>query len=471
MIGGNTQLDIGLPATVPIAAFIADVVALIDSRDPDPAETDDDAPLNPRYFTLARIGQEGIAPSRTLTEAQVYEGELLMLREVSAKEAPVLFDDVIDAVARLTAADLRSWSGSGARWTGLAVSVVAVLAALIVLSRMRFGGDGPLVPSLLAGFGAAAFIAGAVARRRYGDEGAAVWLALEGVLLLSGGVGLFVPDRLGGPHLLLAFSAAILTAVLGYRLLGAGAAMFATVVTVAVFGVTAVVAHLMWHAQVPRIGAGLLVGAITGISAVPRLAATLARIPVPPVPTAGAAIDPADHEPRPTIEGIGAIGATALPSAVGLGQRVKAANRFQAGILTGCTIAAIAGGLGAADPLDGRPHWPGIVLAAVAVPVLCLRGRMFAGLAQAATLVCGGCALAVGLAVGVALGNSSGQAAAGAGLLLFAVVAVACGLIGPHLELTPVTRRAGELLEYLLIISMVPLVLWVMDAYSTARNL
>ncbi|MFD6453323.1 EsaB/YukD family protein, partial [Nocardia sp. NPDC060220] len=76
MIGGDTQLDIGLPATVPIAGFIGDLVALIRSRDPRLPDGDEDsAPIRAQHWTLARLGQDPLAPSRTLTEAEVYDGE------------------------------------------------------------------------------------------------------------------------------------------------------------------------------------------------------------------------------------------------------------------------------------------------------------------------------------------------------------------------------------------------------------
>ncbi|MER7453418.1 type VII secretion integral membrane protein EccD [Nocardia beijingensis] len=472
VIGGNTQLDVGLPAAVPIAAFITDLVALIESRNPDMTESDDGvAPLRTRHYTLARIGQDAIAPSRTLSEAEVYDGEMLVLREASAKQSPALFDDVIDAVSRLTAVEFRSWSPSAARWTGLAVSVVAVVAALFALARSRSDGDGLAAPLLLAGFGLAAFAAAVIAAHRYSDELTATWLGLDGVLLLFSGAALFVPDSLGSPHLLLGFSVVVVAAVLGYRFTGAGATMFATTVTVAGLGAGAAAAQMIWDVALPKIAAGVLVAAIAGLSAVPRLAAALARLPVPPVPTAGAAIDPADHEPRPTIEGIGAIGATALPSAVGLGQRAKAANRFQSGMLAGCTIVAVAGALGAAAPLDAHRHWPGIALALVAMAVLCRRGRSFADLTQAAILITGGCVLGIGLGAGLALADSAGRLYAAGLLLLFAAAAAGFGVIGPHVEATPVTRRTGELFEYLLIISLIPLVLWVMDVYATARSL
>src|SRR5690606_29320063 len=282
-------------------------------------------PLDAQHWTLARLGREAIAPSRTLTEAEVYDGELLVLRKVGAKEAPALFDDVIDAVSRLTAEEFTGWSGAAARWMGLVVSLFAVLTTLAVLVLSRGAGD-PLAPGLvLLGAGLGALVAAGITARRYGDEITGTWLSADGLLLLFGGAGLLVPGTLGSPHLLLGCSVLLVAAVLGYRLTGVGATLFSCAAAAAVIGLVTAVIYLIWHPGLPKVGAGLLVAGIMILSMVPRLAALLARLPVPPVPTAGAAIDPADHEPRPTIEGIGAIGATALPSAAGLGERARRA--------------------------------------------------------------------------------------------------------------------------------------------------
>lgn len=471
VIGGNTQIDVGLPATVPIATFIGDLVALIRSRDPERSEAEEDsAPLDARHWTLARLGREAIAPSRTLTEAEVYDGELLVLRSVAAKEAPALFDDVIDAVSRLTAEEFRSWSGAAARWMGLVVSALTVLATLAVLALSRGNGD-PLAPALaLLGCGTAAFVAAGIAARRYTDQVTATWLSLDGLLLLFGGAALLVPGALGSPHLLLGSSVLLIAALLGYRITGAGATLFSCAAAVAVIAGVAAPIHLIWHPGLPKLSAGLLVAGIAIISAVPRLAAVLARLPIPPVPTAGGAIDPADHEPRPTIEGIGAIGASALPSAAGLGARARTANRFQSGLIAACAASAVVGAFGVADPL-GSPRWQGISLAVVTAIILALRGRSFADLAQAATLIGGGCLTAVVLIAGFAVGDADHTLLAAGVLLAFATGVVGFGVIGPHIEVTPVTRRMIEIFEYLLIVSVIPLVLWVMNIYSMARNI
>ncbi|WP_306360382.1 type VII secretion integral membrane protein EccD [Nocardia sp. CC227C] len=471
VIGGNTQLDVGLPANVPIAVFIGDLVKLIASRNPGLADSEDgEAVVQPEHWTLAKLGRDAIASSQTLVDADVYDGELLVLRSVAAKEAPALFDDVIDAVARLTDTDFRGWSAVSARWVGLSVTVVTVLLALGLAALSRGAGDTFVAPAMLLGGAVIAGVAAMIAVRKYADELTATVLMLCMLLLTFGGAGLAVPGAIGSPHALLGASATLLFAIVGYRLIGVGAAVVAAVVSIIVFSCGAAAVRMIWDVEMSKIAAGVLIVAMLLLSMTPRLAAGLARLPVPPVPTAGAAIDPADHEPRPTLEGIGAIGATALPSAHGLGQRARAANLYQTGILVGVTLGAIVGAIGAADPL-GAAKWQGITLAVVISIILCLRGRAYADLAQASILIVGGCLTYLSLLVLLALGDSDQLLLSVGLLLLFAVGATGFGVIGPHIEVTPVTRRFNEIFEYMLIVSIIPLLLWLMGIYAMARNL
>ncbi|WP_216894440.1 type VII secretion integral membrane protein EccD [Nocardia alni] len=472
VIGGNTQVDVGLPSTVPVATFIGELVELVESRNPDIAEADDDAgSLQTQHWTLARLGREPISPNRTLIEAEVFDGDLLVLRAVSAKETPALFDDVIDAVSRLTADSFRGWTPGAARWMGLVGAVLATVIAMALLAVDRqhdiYWLAGPLIAVAV---GLAALVASAISERRYADSLTATWLALAGLILMFSAGALFVPGDLGSPGLLLGFSVMLVTAAAGYRATGSAATLFSMAITVSIFGAIASAVEMIWDPALPRIAAGLLVGALIVISMVPRLSAVLARLPVPPVPTAGGAIDPADHEPRPTIEGIGAIGATALPSAVGLGRRAKVANEYQTGTVAGCAVAAVVGAVGSADPLGGV-HWQGLALAVVASIILALRGRSFADLTQAGSLIAGGAVIFVATAAGAALGDSRAVLISVGLLLLFAAAAIVFGIIGPHVEITPVMRRMSELFEYGLIILVVPLVVWIMGLYEAARSI
>lgn len=469
VIGGNTQLDVGLPATVPVVAYIADLVELIDSRNPDLTEHDEGAPVRAQHWTLARVGREPIPPHQTLTDAEVFDGELLVLRSVTTQEAPALFDDVIDAVSRLTSESANAWSATAARVMGLTAGAVAVVFATAVLLAGR--GTGILNGFIALGAGLLAAGAAVIVARRYpSEQSTAIVVSLCAVTLLGAGAGLLTPGAAGSPHLLFAAVAALVVAAGLYSATRVGELMVAAVVTTAaILAVTAAV-RMLWDFDIPKIAVGAVIAGLVLITLAPRLAVAAARLPVPPVPTAGAAIDPADHEPRPTIADIGVIGATALPSAAGLEHRARAANRYQSGILAGCTLAAGFGAILAADPL-GEPRWQGPALAVVTAVVLCLRGRAYADLIQASTLIAGGAVVALVTTTGLAVSQPDWRSGGAGILLVTAAAVVGFGVLGPRADVSPVVRRIIEIVEYLLIIVIVPLSLWLMDVYSAARNI
>lgn len=467
VIGRNTQVDVGLPATVPIGSYVRDLVALIESHTPAVGD-DEAAALRAEHFTLARIGRDPLSANQSLLEAGVRDGDLLVLRSVTTTESPALFDDVIDAVSQLTADGFRAWSPAAARMLGLMVAVVSVAAAIVVLLAAKGGGIG--LGTVSGGGGVLAMIAATIASRRYYDRLSATMLWLCGTALLGATAALSTPGHLGSPHAMFAGVAALVAALAGYALTRAGTLAVAAVGTVGLLLAGAGLARMLASFSTPKIAAAVVVAALVLITMAPRVAVAAARLPVPPVPTAGGVIDPADHEPRPTIADIGAIGATALPSAAGLEQRVRAANGYQTGIIVGCAATASVAAVLAANPL-GAWRWPAVALAAVVGVVLCLRGRSYADLTQAASLVVGGAVTLIVLLSGLALGEHGDWRLAVAGTLLaVAAVALAAGVVGPHLTVSPVWRRAGEMLEYGLIVAIVPLVLWSMDLYSAARN-
>ncbi|WP_328394012.1 type VII secretion integral membrane protein EccD [Nocardia sp. NBC_00416] len=469
VVGGNTQVDIALPAAVPIGAYIADVVDLVLSRNPPPVD-DEASELDGGHWTLARLGRDAIATTRSLNEADICDGDLLVLRAVDSRELPALFDDVIDAVARLTESGFRGWSATAAGWTGMIAAVAAVCVEIGLLLGARAGTDTSAQAWVAVGGGFVALGAAVVAARVYRADAPAATLSVCGCGLICAGAALFVPGAPGAPHAMLGGAVTVVVAVGCHRISGAGATVLAAVVTVAAIGSAAAAAAMIWHPGPAKLGAAVAVAALCLITPIPRLAAALARIPVPPVPTAGAPVDPADDDPRPTIEGIGAVGATVLPSAAGLHRRAGAATRYQSGMLLGVTVVAVLGAL-AALVSPGSIRWSSVSLAVVIGIVLCLRGRAFADSKQAAALIGGGAVVL--LAVPVALGLAAESLRLpGAGLCTaYAAVALGLGVIGPTRELTPTARRAGEIVEYLLICSIVPLTLWTLELYELARDI
>lgn len=469
VIGGNTQVDVVLPATVAIANFIPDVVALIASRNPDLSEHEDNGPLAAQHWTLAMPGQSAIDPERTLTEAEVFDGDLLVLRAVDSVESPPLFDDVIDAVARLTDDSFRGWSSEAAGRAGMGGAIAAVVAMCFLLLFAAGSGRGILAGSVGVGTGLVISIGAAVVARKYAAATPATVLALAGLLLMGSGAAAFVPGRPGAPHLLFGGAAILLLTVIAMRMIAVRPMMFTGVLTIAAFATGAAATVTIWDCTPVHVATGVIVFALLAITLAPRIAVAAARLPVPPVPTAGAAIDPRDHEPRPTIEGIGAIGATAIPSAAGLEERSRRANDFQSGMICGVVAVTLLATL-VVTALTTQHRWQCAVLAAAVGVVLARRGRAFADLTQAAVLVAGGCAVLIGSTVlwGVRMPELA-LPAVGA-LLLVAALGMVIGVAGPNMEVSPVVQRAGEILEYALICVIGPLVFWILDIYAFARN-
>jgi type VII secretion integral membrane protein EccD len=148
-----------------------------------------------------------------------------------------------------------------------------------------------------------------------------------------------------------------------------------------------------------------------------------------------------------------------------------------AGLVAGSTVLASLGALAAAVPVDehgkafhGGVQWPGTVLAIVVAIILMFRGRTYANAEESVALFAGGVFTAAALLVGAGVGVSWAWAVF-VGAVLLAVAALTVGVFAPRQQATPPMRRFVELVELAFIASVLPLVCWVANLYSTVRGL
>src|SRR5262249_52782991 len=126
LVVGGLSIDVGLPADVSISAYIDDVVDIANEqtalRESFADQVFDDSEGK---WTLARLGGEPIDPNRSLTEAGIYDGDLLMIQEARRPVSALLFDDVDDTPAHDEPV-LRSWLVRNATaLTGFGVALAA----------------------------------------------------------------------------------------------------------------------------------------------------------------------------------------------------------------------------------------------------------------------------------------------------------------------------------------------------------
>lgn len=150
--------------------------------------------------------------------------------------------------------------------------------------------------------------------------------------------------------------------------------------------------------------------------------------------------------------------------------RAAHTHRLLTGLVAAFAATAALGALGglAAVQASGSPRFGGVAVAAVTGAALLLRARSHTDRPQIAALVLGGIAALVGSLVSAAAivpHNSlwlAGAAAAAAGTALH---------LGDRPLLSPVIRRAVELLEYPVLIAVAPLTCWICGCYGAARGL
>ena len=127
------------------------------------------------FWVLSRLDPTTpLQPNETLRAAGVGDGALLDLSEQRAPSAPTLYDDVVDAAARLNKAAHAGWNVTAARWMSFLGAGVASMAWVCVV----VAGASRVATVVLAAIVVAVMVgAAALAHRRYGQADVGAVLA------------------------------------------------------------------------------------------------------------------------------------------------------------------------------------------------------------------------------------------------------------------------------------------------------
>ncbi|MGC0414700.1 type VII secretion integral membrane protein EccD [Embleya sp. AB8] len=448
VIAPDCRVDLALPEEVPLAELYPEILRLSGQTQRNGTVTG---------FQLTRLDGEALDSALTLAAQHVRDGELLRFTALADAPPPPVYDDVADSVATSVAGDNRLWTPEMLRIAGLSGAAVFFTLGALVLWRMTplphglpaiVGGSLALVLTVVAG----------VRARVYGDSvgGAVLGLgALPNAFLA--GLGTIEPPVREGPgrvQFLAGCVAVLVVATLIAALLpekgavyiaGAGAGALGTLAT---FG-------LITFDTGPRQAAAVTgTVAIAMIAFLPSWAARLARLPIgflpSDAPTARQS-DTLDH--------------------ADVAARARSGHEVLSGLTGACatTIVAACVVLGNVNTL-----WTQILTAVLAL-VTVARARLFRHTTQVTVLYTAGllglAMLFVGLALNTGMLEKERQG------WIFALVCAAGALLAiiattvPSRGLSPFWGRLMDVLEGMLMISVVPLCLAVLDLYDKLRNI
>lgn len=450
VVAPRTRIDLALPSDIAVANLLPMLLDMAGESSPDGGS-------NHGGWCLAKLGGDAVDPDRSLSSLGVVDGDLLQIRRRNDNPPPPLFDDVVEAIAGATPGSYRPWTEHTARMLGLIGAGLALLASAAALFRAAALASGTAGAGLgvgaVAGLTAIiALIAGVVTARVYDETSAGVLIA-AGSLPLGFVSGLYlVPGSMHAENFLLGCTLALVLAVASIALLGAGVTPFVASASAAALGLLAFLSASLVHRPAAGIAAGAAAVALGAISALPRLTIHLSRLPMPQVPsnTKDLAQDPG------------------FPDCAQIERRVAVAHEYLTGMIAGCGAVAAIGAVVAAT--GGAV---GFLLGAVVAAVLLLRARSYPNGNQAIAFLVTGMVTVAGLMAGLlATARQPGVLLAGfAGLLVLATVALVCGVVVPRRRFSPVLRRSVDVVEAVLIASVLPLALGVLDLYRTVRAL
>ncbi|MEC4764904.1 type VII secretion integral membrane protein EccD [Mycobacterium sherrisii] len=475
VVVGGLLIDVGIPGTVSAAEVITDVIDLANERLAEHGDGAEEFENREGKWIFARLTGELLDPNRSLAAADVYDGELLLIREAGAREPLPLVDrlsglpDSGDNVrCRLT----EQLSAAG--WSGWSVAGVALAVATAVMLRGRFltplVAGVPIAPAiaLVAGFGCV--LATGAMQLRSVDTRKCAWLTVVALPLTFCGSLHVATQAREIDALPAALALTALVALL--QLLGSGRArpLFTAVTGFAVFGVPAAVAALVAGAHSRSVGAILATVAVIAVYLSPRSTIVLSRLPVPRVPTAGEPLDDIETQGGTAVEGVSAVGKQVIPTEQGMTDRVRRARDQLTGLVAAAGMLAIVGCYLVLGE-DHEFYWQGSLFVAAVATVLCLRGRSHHDLAQSAVLIGGGLLIGLITIVKTATFVDGGRVNAAIALAVLTLLLLACGLIAPGREFSPVLRRQVEVIEYIAIALVFPLLCWIVGLYTFFRQL
>ncbi|MEV0380016.1 type VII secretion integral membrane protein EccD [Nonomuraea sp. NPDC050643] len=447
IVAPRRRVDLALPADVPLPHVLPGLLRAV-------GEAGGDAAGAPGWV-LQRLGGAPFDLGQTLSALGVLDGEILYLRPREFTLPPALYDDVADVVATGVKDSTGKWESRHTRALGAGAAAVLLTlgAPALVLS-----GSEPLGVTVVAGMLALLLLGvSAALSRAVGDSsaGALIGYAALPYAFLAGLYGLASGSTLAGlgaPHLLAALTCTALVATIGGTLVADGVAGFLGTAIATVAGAIAAAVVMVFGAPTAGTAAMTVTVLISLSPLIPTLSFRIARVPLPTLPTNAEELR-ADNQRL---------------DSDGILTRTAQASRYATGMVTGIALTAI-GALVFLIPLGG---WMAVSMAIVLSLVLLLRARVFHGLGQRLWLLCSGLAGLAAMAIALSAGAGTVIAAAVVmALLWLAMLVVGLGLWLPSGRLSPFWGRAGEIVDIILLITLFPLALGVLDVYTWIRGL
>jgi type VII secretion integral membrane protein EccD len=299
------------------------------------------------------------------------------------------------------------------------------------------------------------------------------------ILLISGLAPLTVaaasapPGPVGSPNAVLGVGVLAIASALALRFTGRRLQVYTAIVTIAVVATVASLARMVANTSMVTLLASVVMFSVLAYHFIPALSRRLAgiRLPVFPSATSRWVFEARPDLPTTVVRTPGEAPILEGPASVrDVLLQADRARSFLSGLLVGLGVLVVVSLTTLSDPHTGQ-RWLPLILTGFTAGFLMLRGRSYVDRWQSITLAGTSVIIvaAVVLRYALVLQSPLAVSISAAILVLLPTAGLTAAAVVPNTIYSPLFRKFVEWIEYLCLMPIFPLALWLMNVYAAIR--
>ena len=476
MAGEGVQIGVLLDANAPVSVMTDALLKVVNSRLRELGETPLEAEGRGRW-ALCLVDGTPLRATQSLTEQDIYDGDRLWIRFLPDSEHR---SQVIEHISTAVSANLSKRFAAidpiVALQVGASMVAIGVTAAAGLLGWWRWHHNSWLPTvygAIIATLVLAVAILLAMRAKTPSDRSVADIMLLGGLAPLTVAAAAAPPGGVGSPQAVLGFGVLAISAALALRFTGRRLGIYTAIVTISVVAAIASLARMVANTSAVTNFACVVLVCVLTYQAAPALSRRLAgiRLPVFPSATSRWVFEARPDLPTTVVRSEGGPPVLEGPASVrDVVLQAERARSFLTGLLLGLGVLMVVSLTALSDPHTFQ-RWLPLLLAGFCAGFLMLRGRSYVDRWQAITLAATSVIIVAAVVVRYALGLQSPLSLliSVAILVLLPAAGLTAAAVVPNTVYSPLFRKLVEWIEYLCLMPIFPLALWLMNVYAAIR--
>ncbi len=476
MAGDGVQIGVLLDANAPVSVMTEPLLKVVNSRLRELGETTLEATGRGRW-ALCLVDGSPLRATQSLGEQDVYDGDRLWIRFLSDTEhRSQVVEHISTAVSQNLSKRFASIDPTVALQVGVSMVAIGVTLASGLLGWWRLHHTSWLTTIFGSVIGLTVLAVSALMLMRaktQQERRDADILLLSSLAPLAVAAAGAPPGGVGSPHAVLGFGVLTVAALLALRFTGRRLGTYTAIITISAVTTIAALARMIAMTSAVTLFTTAVLVSVLAYHAAPSLSRRLAgiRLPVFPSATSRWVFEARPDLPTTVVRSDGGAPVLEGPASVrDVLLQAERARSFLTGLLVGLGVLMVVSLTALSDPHTGQ-RWLPLLLAAFSAGFLMLRGRSYVDRWQAITLAGTAVIIIAAVVVRYALGLESALSVSicTAILVLLPTAGLAAAAVVPNTVYSPLFRKLVEWVEYLCLMPIFPLALWLMNVYAAIR--